>query len=150
MTTIHILFGTESGNAEMVADDIAATLQSEGFETEIAELSDSLVPGLADMRLAVVITSTYGEGELPESAALFHEALLRERPDLSGLSFGAFGLGDSVYETFNNGIETLHRVLIALGARQIGETAKHDAASGEPADDLASTWAGSLMDRIPA
>lgn len=148
MSTIHILYGTESGNAEMVADDIADALQGKGFDTEVLELSADLVADLAGMELAVLVTSTYGEGELPESAAPFYEALLSERPDLSGLGFSAFGLGDSVYETFNDGIETLRGALSDLGARQIGETAKHDAASGEPASDLASNWAASLPDLI--
>jgi MioC protein len=150
VSTIHILFGTESGNAEMVADDIAAALQGRGFETEIAELSEDVAADLADMELAVFVTSTYGEGDLPESAAPFYETLLAERPDLSGLSFGAFGLGDSVYETFNNGIDTLRGALSGLGARQIGETAKHDAASGDLASNLASSWAATLLDLVPA
>ncbi|WP_218780569.1 flavodoxin domain-containing protein [Rhodococcus sp. NCIMB 12038] len=150
MSTIHILFGTESGNAEMVADDIAAVLQDQGLDTEIAELSEDVVADLAGIELAVFVTSTYGEGDLPESAAPFYEALLSERPDLSRLSFGAFGLGDSAYETFNNGIDTLRHTLSGLGARQIGETAKHDAASGDPASDLASTWAALLLDLVPA
>lgn len=149
MTTIHILFGTESGNAEMAADDIAAVLEERGYETALTEMSDVSADDVADMTMAVVITSTYGEGELPDTAAPFHDALLAERPDLSGLNFCAFGLGDSVYDTFNNGIETLRSTLSALGARQIGETAKHDAATAEPVTDLATAWASRLMDLIP-
>lgn len=149
MATIHILFGTESGNAEMVADDIAAALQERGIDTTITELSDASVEDLTDMSTAIFITSTYGEGDLPETAAPFHEALLEQRPDLSGLSFGAFGLGDSGYETFNNGIETLRGALSDLGARQIGATAKHDAAGAEVASDLAAAWAGDLVELLP-
>jgi MioC protein len=148
MSSIHIFYGTESGNAEMVADDVAEVLQEQGFDTTIAELSDVSVTDLTNLNRVVFITSTYGEGELPETAAPFFEALLDERPDLSGLSFGAFGLGDSAYETFNNGIERLRAALSGLGAYQIGQTAKHDAASGEPATDLARTWAASLMTSV--
>ncbi|MGV0807977.1 flavodoxin domain-containing protein [Mycolicibacterium setense] len=149
MTTIHILYGTESGNAEMVADDVAAVLQERGFDTEIAELCDVGIESLADMTLAVFITSTYGEGSLPETAAPFYDRLVAQRPDLTGLSFGAFGLGDSAYESFNNGIETLRAMLIDLGARQLGETAKHDAGGAETASDLAFSWASVVTDLIP-
>ena len=149
-TTIHIFFGTESGNAEMAADDIAEVLQGQGFETEIAELSDAAAAGLADLGSVIFITSTYGEGDLPEGAAAFHQALLTDRPHLGNLRFGAFGLGDSVYETYNNGIDTLRDALLELGAQQIGETAKHDAAGGDPVGDLATAWAGPLMELIPA
>jgi MioC protein len=150
MPIVHVLFGTESGNAEMVADDIAASFQDQGFETVTAELTDVEVTSLAEMEVAVFVTSTYGEGELPETAAPFFDALVADRPDLTGLRFAAFGLGDSVYETFNNGIETLRTALLDLGAEQIGETAKHDAASSAPATDLATSWSGELLTLIPA
>jgi MioC protein len=150
MTTIHIFFGTESGNAEMAADDIADILRSQGFDTTISELSDAAVDSLAELGTAVLITSTYGEGDLPETAAPFHTALLQSRPDLSRLHFAAFGLGDSGYETFNNGIDILRAAFSDLGAQQIGETARHDAATGEPVTDLAASWAASLMSAIPA
>lgn len=150
MTTIHVLYGTESGNAEMVADDVAATLGERGFATEIAELSDVTPADLADYERVVVVTSTYGEGGLPEGAAPFHEALLAERPDLSGLEFAAYGLGDSTYETFNNAVDTLRGALIELGARQLGETGKHDAASATDPAAEATAWVLQLTDLVPA
>ncbi|KQS65701.1 flavodoxin domain-containing protein [Modestobacter sp. Leaf380] len=145
MSIVHIYYGTESGNAEMVADDVAEVLQGQGLQTVIVEMADIDIADLADIERAVFITSTYGEGDLPETTAPFHDQLVEQRPDLSGLSFGAFGLGDSVYETYNNGIDTLRSTLVELGARQLGETAKHDAASGEPATDLAQEWATTLL-----
>ncbi|WUR84318.1 flavodoxin domain-containing protein [Streptomyces phaeochromogenes] len=150
MTVVHVLFGTESGNAEMVADDIAAAFGDQGFETVTAELTDVGVSDLAGMHIAVFVSSTYGEGGLPETAAPFYDALMAERPDLTGVRFAAFGLGDSVYETFNNAIETLRTVLLELGAEQIGTTARHDAASTTPATELAAAWARDLLALIPA
>ncbi|MET8977973.1 flavodoxin domain-containing protein [Streptomyces sp. NPDC004539] len=150
MTVVHVLFGTESGNAEMVADDIAAAFGDQGFETVTAELTDVGVSDLAAMEIAVFVSSTYGEGGLPETAAPFYDALMAERPDLTGVRFAAFGLGDSVYETFNHAIDTLRGALLELGAEQIGTTARHDAASTTPATDLAGTWAGDLLALVTA
>ncbi|MBZ3906426.1 MULTISPECIES: flavodoxin domain-containing protein [Streptomyces] len=145
MTVVHVLFGTESGNAEMAADDIAAAFGGQGFETVTTELTDIEVSDLPAMEIAVFVSSTYGEGGLPETAAPFYEALMAERPDLTGVRFAAFGLGDSVYETFNNAIETLRTALLELGAEQLGTTARHDAASTTPATDLAAAWARDLL-----
>ncbi|MEU1519050.1 flavodoxin domain-containing protein [Streptomyces sp. NPDC005811] len=150
MTVVHVLFGTESGNAEMVADDIAAAFGGQGFETVTTELTDVEVSDLAAMEIAVFVSSTYGEGGLPETAAPFYDALLAQRPDLTGVRFAAFGLGDSIYETFNNAIDTLRRALLELGAEQIGTTAKHDAASTTPATELADAWARDLLALLPA
>jgi MioC protein len=150
MTEVHILYGTESGNAEMVADELAVVFGDRGFETAIVELSDVELEDLASMQLAVFVTSTYGEGGLPESAEPFYEALMAVRPDLAGLRFAAFGLGDSVYDTFNNAIETIRTALAELGAEQVGVTAKHDAASTTPATDLVDAWASDLFALMPA
>ncbi|MBQ7806090.1 flavodoxin domain-containing protein [Rhodococcus sp. (in: high G+C Gram-positive bacteria)] len=144
MNRVHILFSTESGNAEMAADDIAAAFESGGYETVIADVSVTSVEALADMSFAVVVTSTYGEGELPGTAGPFHEKLLAERPDLSHLRFGAFGLGDSVYETFNNAVDILCAAFTEMGAQQIGETAKHDANALDDVSDLAPAWVEKL------
>ncbi|WP_327743512.1 flavodoxin domain-containing protein [Streptomyces europaeiscabiei] len=150
MTVVHVLYGTESGNAEMVADDIVAAFRDQGFETVTTELTDVEVSDLAAMEIAVFVSSTYGEGGLPETAAPFYDALMAERPDLTGVRFAAFGLGDSIYETFNNAIETLRTALLELGAEQIGTTAKHDAASTTPATELADAWARDLLTLMPA
>lgn len=150
MTVVHVLYGTESGNAEMVADDLSATFGLQGLDTVTAELTEISIADLETMDIAVFVTSTYGEGGLPETAAAFYDSLAAERPDLSGFRFAAFGLGDSIYETFNNAIETIRSLLLELGAEQIGTTAKHDAASTTPASDLAESWASGLLTLMPA
>ncbi|AWK76685.1 nitric oxide synthase (plasmid) [Rhodococcus oxybenzonivorans] len=145
MGAISILFGTESGNAELVADDIAGTFNDAGVKAEVVAMEDVDVADLSETETIAVITSTYGEGELPAMAAPFQQALLDARPDLSALRFAAFGLGDSTYETYNNAIGVLVKDLTALGARQIGETGRHDAVSGEPFTDIAVAWARNIV-----
>lgn len=95
---VVVLYGTESGNAEMVADDVAATLEGLGWEPQIVAMDDEVERfELVGEGHVVLITSTYGEGGLPETAAPLYEALVAERPDLSEVAFAAFGLGDSSY-----------------------------------------------------
>ncbi|NKF28119.1 nitric oxide synthase [Pseudomonas sp. BGM005] len=136
-----IIFGTESGNAEMAADDVAATFSERGFETKVISMEDVSVANLALMANVVVITSTYGEGELPETTAPFIEALQQSTPDLSALNFAAFGLGDSTYKKYNNAIDVVVNHLVDLGARQVGVTGRHDAASGISVTTVATEWA---------
>jgi MioC protein len=148
VSTIKILYGTESGNAELVADDVAETFNAAAVKAEVVAMDLYDVTELSEAGAVVVITSTYGEGELPETTAPFQEALLAECPDLSGLRFAAFGLGDSTYETYNNGIAVVSSDLVGLGARQIGETGRHDAASGESLTDVAVAWAAKVLDAL--
>lgn len=137
---ISITFGTESGNSEMAADDIAAYIQEKGINAKIIPMEDFNIDDLPSSHQLIVITSTYGEGELPETTAPFYAALTSKSPDLSGVQFSAFGLGDSTYETYGNGIDLVAEKLTELGARQVGETGRHDAAKGEALSDVATIW----------
>ena len=78
----------------------------------------------------------------------FHAALQGRRPDLAGLRFATFGLGDSFYETFNRGSRIIADALVELGAQQVGEHGQHDASSGELPGDAALAWAKGLLGQI--
>ena len=148
MTDTKILFGTESGNAELVADDICETFANAGVDAEPVAMEDFDVAELSEAATVVVITSTYGEGELPATTQPFEDALLAAKPDLSGLRFAAFGLGDSSYATYNNAIGILIKDLTGLGAVQFGETGRHDAVSGDSFTDVAQLWAKTIVDLL--
>lgn len=138
---VKVLFGTESGNSEMVADDIVEFLESSGLDAEVIGMEDYDVSQLASEEKVVIITSTYGEGELPETTQPFYDELKSLNPDLSQVSFAAFGLGDSTYENFCNGIDVVTACLKELGAKQLGETGRHDAAKGISLTEACIEWA---------
>lgn len=136
---IALLYGTETGNAEMLCEDIEAEFGAD-HQIDVANLADidpaALEPGV----FHVVVSSTYGEGKLPASTQPFAEKLVAAGPDLSGLHFAVFGLGDTEYETFGRGSETLAALLTDLGAVQVGPRVVHDVASGDLAEDVAFPW----------
>ncbi|GHE76469.1 hypothetical protein GCM10017786_01870 [Amycolatopsis deserti] len=145
MNKLTVLFGTESGNAELVAEDVAAALEENGTTAEVVDMQDYPVDDLGAEDLVILVVSTYGEGDLPATAAPFREALVESKPDLSGVRFAAFGLGDSTYETYNLGVATLRSTFTALGATQIGETGYHDADSGLNPSDVAVAWVNTVL-----
>ncbi|KAF0970949.1 MULTISPECIES: flavodoxin domain-containing protein [Gordonia] len=142
---VIILYGTESGNAEMVADDVAEFLGDNDFDATVTAMDDFDVTGFDDLTAGdtrlLLITSTYGEGGLPATAEPLHSELSGSRPDLTGIEFLAFGLGDSTYETYNNAVDVLSAAFTDLGARLVGEIGRHDAASGEDPSEIAIDWA---------
>lgn len=148
MTEVQVLFGTESGNAEMVADEVVAVLSSAGLAATITEMSDVAIADLSTADLVVLISSTYGEGGLAASAEPFYEELTQDRPSLEGLRFAAFGLGDKSYENYNNAIDTLTAIFTDLGATQVGETGRHDAESGDDPDNVAVEWVAAILSEL--
>ncbi|MCX2963188.1 flavodoxin domain-containing protein [Gordonia aquimaris] len=141
MSTAAVLFGTESGNCEMVAEDLVEVLAEMGIAGEVAAMDEVDVENLSDNDLIILVSSTYGEGDLPNTAVPFFESLQEKRPDLSHNRFAAFGLGDSTYDTYNQGIDILIKMIVDLGARQVGLTGRHDADSGLDAPTVAIEWA---------
>jgi len=141
-----VLFGTESGSAEMVADDLRRRL---GDDVEVRDLADLTPEELDPSRVHVLVCSTYGDGEVPTSARPFHRALLERRPDLSGLRYAVFGMGDRSYtRTYSRGSELIDEALASCGAERCGEYGRHDAGGPVEAADAAAEWLDGVLAEV--
>ena len=142
---ITLLYGTESGNAAMLCDDLMEALAGEN-ECAVSSLADIAPEDLDSDIFYIFVTSTHGTGDVPATAAQFFEALEANRPDLNGIRFSIFGLGDRVFaETFNHGSKKLMQELLACNATLIGERGIHDASTGEMPEDIAIPWLNQCM-----
>jgi MioC protein len=151
---VKILVGSMSGTAEVVAEDIEAALKDAGLSPSIAGL-DEIKPSEIEPGAYVICTSTYGAGDVPDNAKPLYEALLKERPDLTRVVYGVFGLGDSIYsETFCFGGKRFDKLFEELGAVRLGDRVDHDSRSGVYPEEVAAEWAGRwaklLMERSTA
>lgn len=146
---ITVLYGTETGNAEMLADDIETAL-SDDHDVGSANLLDTDPAALARDTFYVIVCSTYGDGELPASAKPFAEKLENGAPDLAGIQFAMFGLGDSEYaDTFTHGSIRLADLLTTRGATQIGDRMTHNASGEDMPEDLALPWITGILHQHP-
>lgn len=145
---VAILFGTQSGNAELVADELLDGLGRKGHDAVKLSMAKS-EPAVFDQEaLFLVVLSSYGEGELPEKARPFFAKLQAGRPDLSRLRYGMFGLGDSKGHphTYCFGPRKLDALLLELGATRVGELECHDLWDKRYAEEHALEWAGHLLE----
>jgi MioC protein len=138
---LNILVGTMTGIAQLVAQEIELRLDGEGIRVNTLEM-DELDPSVFDRDgLFLICTSTYGQGDVPDNAKDFYDALCTLRPDLSHVFYGVIGLGDRTYaETFCFGGKRFDEVLTQLGAQRIGEMMLHDASAGTLPEDDAAEW----------
>lgn len=141
---ITLLYGTETGNSEMLCEDIEAEFDGD-HEITVLNLSDIDPAAMDTDTFHVVICSSYGDGDLPASAQPFADKVEKSKPDLKGLRFAIFGLGDSDYETFGEGSHKLADLLESAGATQVGPRVVHDVQSGDLAEDVAFPW---FTDRV--
>lgn len=118
MTSITLLFGTETGNSESASKTLASALHHAGYHVKVTELAAKPPSELPEARLLLIITSTYGSGDAPVNA----EKMLRHletRPNLSGVRYGVCALGDSTYPNFAQCGRNYDRLLRECGADRV-------------------------------
>jgi MioC protein len=140
MASILILVGTESGNAQMVADALKPVLASAGHRVDVTDKAASAADFLGSDVL-LVVCATHGSGDIPTNILPLAEALERDRPDLSGHRYGIIALGDRTYQdTFCGGGKQLDKIFALCGAQRIGDRLEVDAASQPLPDEEALGW----------
>ena len=65
---ITIIYGTETGNSESLAQDARAKLTKLGHQAKVVDMEGITVEQLKNAGTLLVITSTWGDGEPPTNA----------------------------------------------------------------------------------
>ncbi len=118
--TLTILYATQGGNARGVAESLAESASARGLAPRLVSADQYRPRDLAKERLLVVVISTQGEGEPPESAhELFKYLKGKTSQRLDQLHYAVFGLGDSSYEHFNQAGKELDALLQSAGGRAL-------------------------------
>jgi MioC protein len=138
---VYFLVGSESGNAEMVADCVSDALRDLGHEVERFAGGGLAETQLADKKVLLVCTSTTGIGDLPQNVRTLYDELSTQRPSLRGMRYGLIGLGDRNYkESFLGAPKKWDQILTELGAERLGERLELDATDNPMPDEDAVRW----------
>ncbi len=95
-----ILYVSETGNSKKIAGDLALKIKLAGGKPKLKAMEQYRFADLVKEKNLVLITSTHGEGEIPENGKSFYNYLIAEKPNLSGLKYSILALGDSNYPLF--------------------------------------------------
>jgi sulfite reductase (NADPH) flavoprotein alpha-component len=132
--TLTILYGTETGNSRELATTLTETAMAQGLEPRLVDMADYKVRSLKDERDLVVITSTHGEGDPPQTTLDFFEFLQgRKAPKLPELRYAVLALGDSTYEQYCAAGRFIDERLAELGAQRLVDRLECDVDYDEPA-----------------
>ncbi|KLK94577.1 flavodoxin [Microvirga vignae] len=140
---LTILFASESGNAERLAQDIAKLARKGGFKPKIIDFADLDIADLPKQSRLVVIAATWGEGEPPSRATRAYADLMgASAPRLEGLTFAVLALGDTAYAEFCAVGKAIDARLAELGASRAVERIDCDLDFESPA----ATWIKSTLE----
>jgi len=99
--SLHILFGSQSGNAEGLAAKIGKRAEAFGLVSSVHDMDGFDLSSLSSMSRVLVVCSTWGEGEQPDNAEELWQAAKGDgAPSLANMHFSVCALGDTSYELF--------------------------------------------------
>lgn len=135
---VEIITGSTLGGAEYVGDHLSELLNKEGIETNIhnfANLDDVPAQGIW-----LIITSTHGAGDYPDSIAPFIQSLKDTPPKMSDVRFAVIAIGDSSYDTFCGAGRDARETLLDIGATELCEHLEIDILAQSVPEDAAQDW----------
>lgn len=119
---LTVLYGSETGNARRTADRFAKDAEAAGLSVALTSTGEYAVRDLKKERYLLVVISTHGDGEPPDDALDFVEALNgKKAPRLDQLHYGVLALGDSSYPEFCATGRLVDQRFSALGASRLVE-----------------------------
>ncbi|MGL4400571.1 MAG: assimilatory sulfite reductase (NADPH) flavoprotein subunit [Luteolibacter sp.] len=118
---LTVLYGTESGNCEVLADRTVKAAKKRGFQAVMKNMSEFSPADLAKIANLLVIVSTWGDGEAPETAVSFHKEFMAADLSLAGVKFSVCGLGDTSYEKFCQVGKDFDARLESMGATRVAD-----------------------------
>ena len=144
---VAVLYASQSGTGERLAKKVAKELKAKGHTAKLSSLEAYPVHELSVEECAVIVASTYGEGDPPDGVKGFFDALCAETaPRLERLEYTVLALGDSHYEHFCKFGVDLDQRLHALGAKRTTPVITADVDVDEPFE----RWKSALLARLEA
>ncbi|KAK1471906.1 flavodoxin [Colletotrichum abscissum] len=146
-----VLYGSETGNAQDIAEEIGRNAQRLHFKTKVDEMNGAQLSVLLQYSMVIFVISTTGQGDMPRNSIAFWKSLLRKKLPpgcLGAVKFTTFGLGDSLYIKFNWAARKLHKRLEQLGAVEYYPRGEADEQDSDGADERYMPWAADLQKRL--
>ena len=97
---LDILYATQTGNAETVSKKLELLAKNQGFDVNLVEMNYHNINSFGQLRNVAIVTSTYGNGEVPEMGIDFWEELKSSKVEMLNLRYGLIALGDKSHEIF--------------------------------------------------
>lgn len=144
---VTILYGSQTGNCQTLAEEALENYKTLGFDVTLSSMNDFRPNDLKKVAHLLIIVSTQGEGDPPDTAIPFYEFLHgRRAPKLKGLQFSVLSLGDSSYDFYCITGKQFDERLEELGAERLSPRVDCDLDYDEPAAEWFEAVSGRLVE----
>jgi len=132
-----LIFGTETGNAEELAEDAANMAKGFDLEATVMDMEDIEPDDISTSKRLIVVCSTWGEGEQPVNAQDLYDAVEEtEEGSMEGVNFAVLALGDTAFELFCESGKEWDTILEEKGGTRVNDRIDCDT----DYDDYAEEW----------
>lgn len=119
---VHVLYGTETGNAEEIAETFETKLKSQNLNVHLWDMDDFPRDSLPEVEHLFIICSTQGVGEPPINALDLYDYLHGDdAPQLDQVNFAVLALGDQGFPDFCQAGKDFDHILGQLGANRVAD-----------------------------
>lgn len=147
---VLIAYGTETGNSQGIASDLAFAFDQHKITFDLKNLSQLRARHLVKYKFIFVICSTHGDGDPPETVNLFYTSIMgADAPRLTEARYAVLALGDSSYPRFCATGQELDDRLSALGAGRLIFRQDCDVDYAETAKKWISNLVNLLASKLP-
>ena len=119
--SLTILFGSQTGNAAGLAEKTAKMATNYGLQASVVDMDGYDKSNLANIKRLLVITSTWGEGEMPDNAEALWQSVQSDAPALATMHYSICAIGDTSYDEFCKAGLDWDGKLSSLGATSVQE-----------------------------
>ncbi|WP_392562732.1 assimilatory sulfite reductase (NADPH) flavoprotein subunit [Orbus sturtevantii] len=142
---ITIVSASQTGNARRVAKELSHDLDRLGWPFSHVHAADFKFKKIEQEHILIIITSTQGEGEVPEEALAFYNYLSSKKaPPLAHLYYAVLSLGDSSYVHFCQAGKAFDQRLAQLGAKRLADRVDADTDYQAACDN----WRQMIVDQL--
>ena len=135
--SLLLIFGTETGNAEELAEDAAIMAKGFDLEATVMDMEDIEPDDISTSKRLIVVCSTWGEGEQPVNAQDLYDAVEEtEEGSMEGVNFAVLALGDTAFELFCESGKEWDTILEEKGGNRVNDRIDCDT----DYDDYADEW----------
>ena len=135
--SLLLIFGTETGNAEELAEDAANMAKGFDLEATVMDMEDIEPDDISTSKRLIVVCSTWGEGEQPVNAQDLYDAVEEaEEGSMAGVNFAVLALGDTAFELFCESGKEWDTILEEKGGNRVNDRIDCDT----DYDDYAEEW----------
>ncbi len=148
MATISIFVGSVYGGAERLSDDVIEVIEQSTHQAKLIT-----TPTLEDVKSAshiLVITSTTGQGEIPDNLSPLYSQLDSQFPMLTGKPYGIVAMGDRSYgDTFCGAGRSFDELFRDLQAKPVGHRLEIDASEDFEPWPVTEPWLKQWLTKLP-